>query len=290
MSATLNADKFSAFFGGDEVCPLVHVPGFTYPVQQLFLEDIVRLLGRRFIPVPIDDRGRRRFGGRRAEERGERAEYERYLQKHVRYEYDATVADKMAQLNDRRADLTLTSALIDHLLETTPHTEAILVFMPGWSEIRDLSRDLSSRYGSRHVIVPLHSLLPSVDQRAVFERPASGRRKIVIATTIAETSITIDDVVHVVDCGLTKLSDVDQERNVQTLDLRFVSRANLKQRAGRAGRVQAGYSYHLLSNWRVERLEEHPKPELLRSRLETVCLQVKVGIVIFYSLSSYRLI
>lgn len=86
------------------------------------------------------------------------------------------------------------------------------------------------------MIYPLHSRMPTVDQKSIFEVPPKGVRKIIIATVIAETSITIEDVVYVIDCGKTKLSRFDIANNLQTLEAEWVSEANARQRKGRAGR------------------------------------------------------
>jgi len=107
-------------------------------------------------------------------------------------------------------------------------------------------------------------------------------RKIVLATNIAETSITIDDVVYVVNPGKIKLTDYDSERNLATLETRWVSRANAHQRRGRAGRVQPGVCYHLYTRYHESILTEAQKPEIMRMRLESVCMDVKV------SLQGYR--
>jgi ATP-dependent RNA helicase DHX36 len=94
-------------------------------------------------------------------------------------------------------------------------------------------------------IYPVHSLMPTATQRAIFQRPPPGTRKVVIATNIAETSITIDDIVYVVDCGKIKITNFDLDSNLATLQPEWVSLANARQRRGRAGRVQAGHCYHL---------------------------------------------
>ena len=78
--------------------------------------------------------------------------------------------------------------------------------------------------------------MPTVDQRLIFDVPEYGIRKIIIATSIAETSITIEDVVYVIDCGKTKLSRFDLENNIQTLLPEWITIANAQQRRGRAGR------------------------------------------------------
>lgn len=88
----------------------------------------------------------------------------------------------------------------------------------------------------KYVIYPLHSRLSTVDQKLIFKEPPNGVRKIIIATSIAETSITIEDVVYVIDCGKMKLGRFDVQGNIQTLEPEWVSLANAKQRRGRAGR------------------------------------------------------
>ena len=89
--------------------------------------------------------------------------------------------------------------------------------------------------GSDAVIFPLHSLMPTARQRDIFDRPKKGLRKVIIATNIAETSITIEDVVFVVDCGKIKIKNFNVESNMTTLQPEWASLANVKQRLGRAG-------------------------------------------------------
>ena len=89
--------------------------------------------------------------------------------------------------------------------------------------------------GSDAVIFPLHSLMPTARQRDIFDRPKKGLRKVIIATNIAETSITIEDVVFVVDCGKIKIKNFNVESNMTTLQPEWASLANMKQRLGRAG-------------------------------------------------------
>lgn len=129
---------------------------------------------------------------------------------------------------------------------------------------------------SRYRIIPLHSQMPTVNQKQIFERPPQGIRKIVLSTNIAETSITIDDVVFVIDCGRIKMNNFNVEMNSQMLVSEWVSLANASQRKGRAGRVQAGVCYHLFTRARKMLLEDYQKPEILRTRLECVILTAKV--------------
>lgn len=125
-------------------------------------------------------------------------------------------------------------------------------------------------------IYPLHSRLVSADQRLVFEKPPRGVRKIILSTNIAETSITIDDVVYVIDCGKIKMTNLHLDTNNESLDVEWVSLANAHQRRGRAGRTQSGVCYHLLTKHRLKNLQKYQTPEILRKRLESIILSVKI--------------
>ena len=116
----------------------------------------------------------------------------------------------------------------------------------GWEQIRKVVDLLAQNGFSDHnLVLPLHSLMPTAEQGAIFNRPPPGVRKVIVSTAIAETSITIDDVVFVIDCGKTKEANYDVKKNVKTLQPEWVSLASAKQRRGRAGRVQKGYCFHL---------------------------------------------
>uniref|UniRef100_A0A7N8XRU9 ATP-dependent DNA/RNA helicase DHX36 n=1 Tax=Mastacembelus armatus TaxID=205130 RepID=A0A7N8XRU9_9TELE len=156
---------------------------------------------------------------------------------------------------------------------------AILVFLPGWDNISSLNDLLMAQpmfRSDRFVIIPLHSLMPTVNQTQVFKRPPLGVRKIVIATNIAETSITIDDVVYVIDGGKIKETSFDIDNNISTLTAEWVSLANAKQRKGRAGRVCPGKCYHLYNGLRASLMDAYQLPEIMRTPLEELCLQIKI--------------
>lgn len=191
--------------------------------------------------------------------------------------YSGMTLDVLAEWNELRIDLDLVHALIAHICATKPEG-AILVFLPGWEQISELNKRLTSDPSLRgsSLIIPLHSMMPTVNQRQVFNRPPSGIRKIVLATNIAETSITINDVVYVIDCGKIKMSNFDVESNLATLDAEWVSKANAQQRKGRAGRVQPGVCYRLYTSWRDSQLDAYQLPEMLRTRLETLILKIKI--------------
>jgi hypothetical protein len=157
---------------------------------------------------------------------------------------------------------------------------AVLIFLPGWEEISGAMELMRGHpvlgNPSRVVLLPLHSAIPTSEQRRVFRRPPAGVVKVVLSTNIAETSLTIDDVVYVVDAGRTKEKAYDAYTGCSSLSSVWVSQASARQRAGRAGRVRPGIAYHLFSRKRHAAMGEFAVPEMLRTPLDELCLQIKL--------------
>jgi len=156
---------------------------------------------------------------------------------------------------------------------------AVLVFLPGLMEITKVHERLtrSPTFGdpTRCLVLSLHSVLSGDEHAKAFERPRRGVRKIVLSTNIAETGVTIPDVVFVIDSGKVKSQRYHEPSNTSSLKEQFISRAEVMQRRGRAGRVREGYSFHLLTRSRFElRLQEMPTPEILRCSLMELMLSV----------------
>lgn len=125
-------------------------------------------------------------------------------------------------------------------------------------------------------VVPLYSQLPTKEQLKVFESPPEGSRLIVLATNVAETSLTIPGIKYVFDCGRSKEKQYDLRTGVQTFQIGWISKASASQRAGRAGRTGPGHCYRLYSSAVYERdFAEYTDPEILRSPIEGVVLQMK---------------
>lgn len=164
--------------------------------------------------------------------------------------------------------------------QASQEANAILVFLPGWDEIIRLKEKLenSAVFGNRsaYLILPLHSMVAPAEQRKVFLTPPSSIRKIILSTNIAETAITINDVVCVIDSGRQKEKSFDPYTGVSTLQSGWISKASARQRRGRAGRCRPGVAYHMYSRQRSESLEEYQLPEIMRTPLEEMCLQVKL--------------
>ena len=154
----------------------------------------------------------------------------------------------------------------------------ILIFMPGMGEIRGTMNAISRRRLPEPVeLIPLHGDLPPADQDRAFAR--NDRRKVVVATNVAETSITIDGIRHVIDCGLARVARFDAERGFGTLLIEEISRASADQRAGRAGRTAAGTCHRLWTESGHLNRSEHNTPEIHRTDLsESVLMLHAAGI------------
>jgi len=157
---------------------------------------------------------------------------------------------------------------------------AVLVFLPGTKDIEDAERALRAPPFAQLLrgaaeIMPLHGSLSTDEQNRVFRKPAGGLRKVVLATNVAESSVTIDDVVYVVNTGKLKEKRYDLATGVSSLQSQWASAANNKQRRGRAGRVRPGMCVNLFLPERARLLPPFQTPEMLRVPLDELCLTVK---------------
>ncbi|MBP5284145.1 MAG: ATP-dependent RNA helicase [Treponema sp.] len=159
----------------------------------------------------------------------------------------------------------------------------ILVFLPGEKVIKDCAqRLLYSSFHSKIHIVPLYGRLPKEEQEKVFLPAPSGRKKVVISTNIAETSVTINGITTVIDSGLAKLNFYNPKTYTSSLVETPVSRASCSQRKGRAGRTQSGTCYRLYSRKDFDERQEYTTEEIYRTDLSEVVLRMaELGITDF---------
>ena len=169
-------------------------------------------------------------------------------------------------------DLTDTVARgVDFLNELDPRGD-ILIFLPGEREIRDCAETLSGRRFPSTEILPLFGRLSSGDQQKVFS--PSRFRRIVLATNVAETSLTIPGIRYVVDSGLVRLSRYNPRSGIQELRVEQISKASARQRRGRCGRLRDGICVHLYSEETLQESADFTPPEIQRSSLAGVILQM----------------
>ncbi len=168
-----------------------------------------------------------------------------------------------------------TEAIEDAVAELLADTDGdILVFLPGEREIRD-TEDVLRRKAEGvkgFDIVPLFSRLSSAEQHKVFER--HSRRRVILATNVAETSLTVPGITGVIDTGLARISRWSSRTKVQRLPIEPISQASAQQRSGRSGRVEAGVAIRLYGQEDFEGRPEFTEPEILRTSLASVILQM----------------
>ncbi|KAJ4960848.1 hypothetical protein NE237_020758 [Protea cynaroides] len=281
MSATLNAELFSSYFGG---APMIHIPGFTYPVRAHFLENVLDMTGYRLTSYgQIDDYGQDKMWKMQKQSLRKRKSQiasvvEDALEAADFKEYSIRTRESLSCWNPDSIGFNLIENVLSHICRKE-RPGAILVFMTGWDDINALKEQLQAHPflgdPSRVLLLACHGSMPSSEQRLIFEKPEDGVRKIVLATNMAETSITINDVVFVVDCGKAKETSYDALNNTPCLLPSWISKAAARQRRGRAGRVQPGECYHLYPRCVYDAFADYQLPELLRTPLQSLCLQIK---------------
>ncbi|HYO95252.1 MAG TPA: ATP-dependent RNA helicase HrpA, partial [Polyangiaceae bacterium] len=174
-----------------------------------------------------------------------------------------------------QADVDLATLVADAIEETTsldPRGD-ILVFLPGEREIRDAERELLARSFKHTLIQPLYSRLSAADQAKVFA--SIPQRRVILATNVAETSLTLPGIVYVVDTGLARLSRYDPRSGTTRLQVEPISQASADQRKGRCGRVRAGICIRLYEEASFVARPGFTDPEILRTGLAGVILRMK---------------
>ncbi|KZV54426.1 hypothetical protein F511_09741 [Dorcoceras hygrometricum] len=306
MSATLNADLFSDYFGG---APMIHIPGFTYPVTAHFLEDILEMTGYKLNSFnQIDDYGQEKMWKtqRQLAPRKRKNQIttlvEEALNKSNFENYSSAVVESLSCWAPDCVGFNFIEAVLCHICRKE-RPGAVLVFMTGWEDISCLRDQLKAHPllgdPNRVLLLICHGSMATSEQRLIFEKSPPNVRKIVLATNMAEASITINDIVYVVDCGKAKETTYDALNNTPCLLPSWISQASARQckgfdaqidgrcfptkfmvlanpeRRGRAGRVQPGVCYHLYPRCVYEAFSEYQLPELLRTPLNSLCLQIK---------------
>ncbi|KAK1941324.1 DExH-box ATP-dependent RNA helicase DExH1 [Phytophthora citrophthora] len=266
MSATMNSELFVKYFSSitKTPCPVLDIPGFTYPVECNFLEEVLDQTRYEVPKYLLKEKKHKKKDGEEEEKQKPLSEM--------------TAEEIAARVDDSKIDYDLIVHLVRHLVEKPSSGGAILVFLPGTAEIKRLVEMLMHGNGglsSKLWALPLHGSLSGADQAMVFKSAPSGKTKVIVSTNIAETSITIDDITAVIDSGKVKEMVYDNRaRRSQLLDC-WASRAACDQRKGRAGRVQAGTCYRLFSRKRFAAMDAQLSAEIHRVSLEQLCLQIK---------------
>ncbi|WIE71459.1 ATP-dependent RNA helicase HrpA [Curtobacterium sp. MCJR17_020] len=237
-SATIDPESFSKHFGD---APIIEVSGRTYPVEIRY---------RPLVSEDADDTDEDDETDSRTADRG-----------------GANGAD------DRDTLQGITDAL-DELAREEPGD--VLVFLSGENEIRDAQDAIEGKRYQGTEVLPLYGRLSAADQHRVFDRRTTPgiRRRVVLATNVAETSLTVPGIKYVIDTGTARISRYSPRAKVQRLPIEAISQASANQRSGRAGRTSAGIAIRLYSEDDFERRDEFTDPEILRTNLAAVILQM----------------
>lgn len=245
-SATIDSERFAAHFGVEgRPAPIIEVSGRTYPVEIRYR--------------PLDG---------------------------VEPESDSSQTNSAAasaSADEPRDQVTGILDAVDELMALGPGD--ILVFLAGERDIRDTEAALIDHLGPRYAanessarlpgsveIIPLYSRLSAAAQHRVFEK--HRLRRIVLATNVAETSLTVPSIRYVIDPGVARISRYSNKTKVQRLPIEPISQASANQRSGRCGRVADGVAIRLYSQTDYEGREPYTEPEILRTSLASVILQM----------------
>lgn len=251
MSATLDADKFHEYFSeSGELsvgAPIKIETPTNFPVASFKLEDAIGALrSKRMYPITMNSLTRQ------------------FIEKELAGD------EALPEI----VPVELISHLAKYLHETKPEG-SVLCFLPGWEEIVAVKNELEiilSRSSKPFKIYCIHSSAPPEVTQSIFHR-TDGERKIILATNIAESSITIPDVAYVIDSGKQKINMYNPALRMNSLKTTWISKSNSIQRLGRVGRTQPGEYYLLCS--RTREMSQSLPPEILRVGLEDVCLSIK---------------
>ncbi|MCG5077375.1 ATP-dependent RNA helicase HrpA [Paraburkholderia tagetis] len=235
-SATIDADRFARHFGSEEKpAPVIEVSGRLYPVEV------------RYRPVQEDSPAVKAAQGTTGREKGK---------------------------SQRDTDRDLMDAIVDAVNELCREGSGdVLVFLPGEREIRDAAEALRKHHPPHTEILPLFARLSAQEQERVF-KPSNARR-IVLATNVAETSLTVPGIRYVVDTGLARVKRYSYRNKVEQLQIESISQAAANQRAGRCGRVADGICIRLYEEQDFLSRPKFSDPEILRSSLAAVILRMK---------------
>nr|XP_056704481.1 ATP-dependent RNA helicase DHX29 [Euleptes europaea] len=291
MSATVDSEKFSSYFTH---CPILRISGRSYPVEIFHVEDVIEETGfvlekdseycQKFleeeeeVTINVTNKG----GGITKYRENIPVQVASGLDLGPYYQkYSSRTQQAIFYMNPYKINFDLVLELLAYL-DRSPQFKnmegAVLIFLPGLAHIQQLydliSTDRRFNLRERHRLVALHSVLSTQDQAAAFTLPPLGIRKIVLATNIAETGITIPDVVFVIDAGRTKENRYHESSQMSSLEETFVSKASALQRQGRAGRVRDGFCFRMYTRDRFESFLEYSVPEILRVPLEELCLHI----------------
>jgi len=267
MSATIDAVKFQLYMesalGAEGSVPLINIEGRVFDVDTFYLEDAIEML--QWAPT----------------QKKEKEPSSDSMMDCDPNSYSPTTVQALRSMSEYQIALEIVPEILKKvLLEMANQGDngAVLIFMPTWGMISLLTKMLQadSTLAGCCSFVVLHSRVPKDEQMAAFRPPPEGKTKVVVATNIAESSVTIDDISVVIDSGRAKVTHYSDTTGLSHNAIVWTGRMNMEQRKGRAGRTRPGLCFRLCSRRRFEEgLEDTVPPELTRTPLVESALLVK---------------
>jgi HrpA-like RNA helicase len=264
-SATLEKDKFEDFFSKipDETVGIIEVPGRLFPITSFYerreVYDYEEKAAEKVIQICQWSEGKKK---------GETGRMKLESRK---------IGKVKLETGNEQIEVDADNSQIGKLANSNGD---ILIFMPGKREIEQTKEAIEELNAYEHYpleIITIHANLPIEEQNKIFKK--SENRKVVIATNIAETSLTVPGIVYVIDSGLIKQMEYNPQTGIKSLVTHHHSRKGLEQRKGRAGRMEPGFYYALFTEDSLRDREEFTIPEILRTSLTQVALIMKkIGI------------
>ncbi|KAH8274188.1 hypothetical protein KR018_001604, partial [Drosophila ironensis] len=254
MSATMDLNALSAYFDNAKI---MDIEGRTFPVKIFHLEDILENTG--------------------------------YMTQSMAEYLDAKSSDSPSPedlLQAYTVTLSRTNSITDNdlvvslleMLLRTGQTGAVMVYLTGFSEMSLMRERVEALLPRNQIkVLLLHSKVDNSERRRAFEMFPNIRLKIILSTNIGQTSITVPDLLFVIDLGRAKMNTYDPVSDSTQLARVWISQADAMQRAGRAGRVRSGICYRIYSKARFESFDPYPIPEMKRRTLEEICLLAKLA-------------
>uniref|UniRef100_A0A0N4ZT97 RNA helicase n=1 Tax=Parastrongyloides trichosuri TaxID=131310 RepID=A0A0N4ZT97_PARTI len=265
MSATINTKQFENYFKNNAYVYELSVPVFE--TKLLFLEDIIQELC--YCPYGYE---------KVCDENGEILTFESFKENSSVSKKAEFIATDI-EINDEIPYNLIVDILKKVIQEHSCSDGSILVFLPGWQEISTLKNIITSVENTEvfmnTIVIPLHSSLPINEQNGTIINEIGGKFKIIISTNIAESSITIPNVICVIDSGKLRANNFKNTNSMSILDTIWTSQDCMEQRAGRAGRTRSGYCYRLCTKSLFNNLPKKQKPGMHRESLHSIILSIK---------------
>uniref|UniRef100_A0A0N4ZH83 RNA helicase n=1 Tax=Parastrongyloides trichosuri TaxID=131310 RepID=A0A0N4ZH83_PARTI len=265
MSATVDTSQFERYIDGIRV---IELEGTSFEVQELYLDEFIQhyqYFPSHFIKPDDFDTDKKKWS------------FDNIPENKISSLIATNIAEQIEQCEDFPFEI-----IIQMIRESAKHMFAvndfgsILIFVPGWSEIATCIKQLEESENSDiYYTLPLHSNLSTEEQNRVFEIPPEGKIKVIISTNIAESSITVNDVLYIIDSCKQKMQMRHHDTAASVFRIGWASKDCMEQRKGRAGRVRPGYCYRLVTKKLWNLLQQQSEAEIKTAPLHSTILELK---------------